>query len=176
MGAPQSGTTPGGIAPPSSSTATGSGHYTAQEDGDDSDVELDDEEMEEVARIDRECAELERRLRGLNSGQQRALLENLANSSNAVMGGLLADTIRRTAQIRDRGPRRNAGNVKVRATQTTANNDPKYIEDLASGTTHVLAFQRHRSRLRAVQFQVAQGTVVLQPRTTPAPTGRALPR
>ena len=41
--------------------------------------------------------------------------------------------------------------------------------------THVVAFQRHRSRLRAVQFQVAQGTVALQPRATPAPTGRTLP-
>ena len=78
-----------------------------------------------------------------------------------------ADTIRRTAQIRDRGPRRNAGNVKVRAAQTTANNDPKYIEDLASGMTHVVAFQRHRSRLRAVQFQVAQGTVALQRKDSP---------
>ena len=54
-------------------------------------MELDDEEMEEVARIERECAELERRMRGLNSGQQRALLENLANSHRSVteaLGGM----------------------------------------------------------------------------------------
>ena len=43
MGTPQSGTNPGGTAPTSSSTATGSGQYTAQDDGDDSDVELDGE-------------------------------------------------------------------------------------------------------------------------------------
>ena len=35
------------------------------------------------------------------------------------------------------------GDVKVQATQTTANNYPKYITDLASGMGHVAAFQRH---------------------------------
>ena len=113
-------------------------------------------------------------MRGLNSGQQRALLENLANTSNAVMGGLLANTIRRSAQIRDRSPGKGATNTKVRATQQTANRDPKYIEDLATGMSHVAAFQRHRSRLGAVQHQVAQGTVALQPRATTVPTGRTL--
>eukprot|EP00439_Symbiodinium_sp_Y106_P066988 s4464_g11.t1 len=114
-------------------------------------------------------------VRGLNSGQQRALFENLTNSSNAVMGGLLADTIRRSAQIRDRSSGKGSTNAKVRATQQTANRDPKYIEDLATGMSHVAAFQRHRSRLRAVQYQVAQGTVALQPRATTNPTGRTLP-
>ncbi|CAE7542585.1 unnamed protein product [Symbiodinium sp. CCMP2592] len=96
-------------------------------------------------------ADLERRRRGLNAGQQRTLLKNLANIS-AVMGGQLDDTIKRTAQIRDRGAREGSGNAKVKATQLTANNDPKYISDLASGMGHV-AIQRQRSRLRAVQFQ-----------------------
>eukprot|EP00439_Symbiodinium_sp_Y106_P077863 s914_g16.t1 len=126
---------------------------------DDDDMDLDEDELEEVARIEREYADLERCIRGLNSGQQRALLENLANSSNAIMGGLLADTIRRSAQIRDRSSGKGPANTKVRATQQTANRDPKYIEYLATGMSHVAAFQRHRSRLRAVQYQVAQGTV-----------------
>ena len=40
-------------------------------------------------------------MRSLSTTQQRSLLENLANTSNAVMGGLLADTLRRTAQLRE---------------------------------------------------------------------------
>eukprot|EP00439_Symbiodinium_sp_Y106_P084358 s126_g25.t1 len=121
MGAPPSGPAPGDTA----------------FEGDDADMDLDEDELEKVARIDeRECADLERRMRGLNSG---------------------------------------ATNTKVRATQQTANRDTKYIEDLATGMSHVAAFQRHRSRLRAVQHQVAQGTVALQPRATAVPTGRTLP-
>ena len=51
--------------------------------------------VKEVARIERECAELERRMRGLSAGQQGALLENLANSCNAVMGGRRHDQANR---------------------------------------------------------------------------------
>ena len=58
MGAPPSGPAPGDTA----------------FEGDDADMDLDEDELEKVARIDeRECADLERRMRGLNSGQQRAL-------------------------------------------------------------------------------------------------------
>ncbi|CAE7359053.1 unnamed protein product, partial [Symbiodinium sp. CCMP2592] len=123
------------------------------------DVVLNKEELEEVARLERECADLEQRMRGLNAGQQRALLENLANSSSAVMGGLLADTIRRTAQLRGQKGKGGSSNVKVRASNDTARNDPKYLADLEAGVSTAVAFQRHRSRLRAVQHQVAQGNV-----------------
>ncbi|CAE7468675.1 unnamed protein product [Symbiodinium sp. CCMP2592] len=139
------------------------------------DVVLNKEELEEVARLERECADLEQRMRGLNAGQQRALLENLANSSSAVMGGLLADTIRRTAQLRGQKGKGGSSNVKVRASNDTARNDPKYLADLEAGVSTAVAFQRHRSRLRAVQHQVAQGNVALQPRATPLQRVRALP-
>ncbi|CAE7194960.1 unnamed protein product [Symbiodinium sp. CCMP2592] len=132
------------------------------------DVVLNKEELEEVARLERECADLEQRMRGLNAGQQRALLENLANSSSAVMGGLLADTIRRTAQLRGQKGKGGSSNVKVRASNDTARNDPKYLADLEAGVSTAVAFQRHRSRLRAVQHQVAQGNVALR-RYSPVP-------
>ena len=63
----------------------------------------------------------------------------------------------------------------VKATQASANNDPKYVEDLDRGVGHVAAFQRHRSRLRAIQHQVEHGKVSLQPRATPLQTVRTLP-
>ncbi|CAE7250266.1 ATJ20 [Symbiodinium sp. CCMP2592] len=147
----------------------------SDEEEEDDEVDLNEEELEEVARLERECAELEQRMRGLNAGQQRALLENLAKSSSAVMGGLLADTIRRTAQLRGQKGKGGTSNVKVRATAETARNDPKYVEDLDAGVSMAVAFQRHRSRLRAVQHQVAQGNVALQPRATPLQTVRTLP-
>ena len=53
-----------------------------------------------MARIEEECSKLERRMRNLSVTQQRSLLESLANASSAVIGGLLADTVRRTAQMR----------------------------------------------------------------------------
>ena len=42
-----------------------------------------------MARIEEECSALERRMRDLSITQQRSLLENLANASSAVIGGLL---------------------------------------------------------------------------------------
>ncbi|CAE7342193.1 unnamed protein product [Symbiodinium sp. CCMP2592] len=63
----------------------------------------------------------------------------------------------------------------VKATNDTARNDPKYVADLEAGVTLAAAFQRHRSRFRAVQHQVAQGNVALQPRATPLQTVRTLP-
>ncbi|CAE7245307.1 unnamed protein product [Symbiodinium sp. CCMP2592] len=182
----------GGSAPSSTSIGKGMGntfkratHWSlvlqkeecvvSDEEEEEDDVALHEEELEEVARLERECAELEQRMRGLNAGQQRALLENLANSSSAVMGGLLADTIRRTAQLRGQKGKGGSSNVKVRASNETARNDPKYMEDLDAGVSIAVAFQRHRSRLRAVQHQVAQGSVALQPRSTPLQTVRALP-
>ncbi|CAE7836995.1 ATJ20 [Symbiodinium sp. CCMP2592] len=147
----------------------------SDEEEEEDDVALNEEELAEVARLERECAELEQRMRGLNAGQQRALLENLANSSSAVMGGLLADTIRRTAQLRGQKGKGGSSNVKVRASNETARNDPKYVKDLEEGVSMAVAFQRHRSRLRAVQHQVAQGNVALQPRMTPAQTVRTMP-
>ncbi|CAE7583712.1 unnamed protein product [Symbiodinium sp. CCMP2592] len=80
-----------------------------------------------------------------------------------------------TAQLRGQKGKGGSSNVKVRATNETARNDPKYMEDLDAGVSMAVAFQRHRSRLRAVQHQVAQGNVALQPRATPSQTVRALP-
>ncbi|CAE7832522.1 xerD [Symbiodinium sp. CCMP2592] len=100
------------------------------------DVALNEEELEEVARLERECAELE-------------------HWSQKGKGG--------------------SSNVKVRASNDTARKDPKYLADLDAGVPLTVAFQRHRSRLRAVQHQVAQGNVALQPRSTPMQTVRALP-
>ena len=48
---------------------------------------MNEEEKAEVARIERECSELERRMKGLSSNQQRALLESMA--STQVRGGLI---------------------------------------------------------------------------------------
>ena len=61
----------------------------------------------------------------------------------------------------------------VQATQSTANADPQYHVDL-SLVGHVVAFQRHRSRLRAIQHQLRLGTVTPQP-STARKTVRALP-
>ncbi|CAE7861077.1 unnamed protein product, partial [Symbiodinium necroappetens] len=94
------------------------------EEDEDSDVELTAEERAEVARIEEECSELERRMRNLSVTQQRSLLENLANASSAVIGGLLADTVRRTAQMRGKGAK-GSGRPKVKANQASANKDPK---------------------------------------------------
>ncbi|CAE7222421.1 unnamed protein product [Symbiodinium sp. KB8] len=109
-----------------------------------------------------------------NPATIRSLLENLANTSSAVMGGLLADTVRRTAQMRGKGSK-GGGGRKVKANQASANKDPKYIEDLSRGLSHAAAFTRHRSRLRTVQHQVEHGNVTLQPRATPLQTVRLLP-
>ena len=164
-----------GAPPKAASTPPGPTTISDDEDEGDSDGELNEEEQAEVARIERECSELERRMKGLSSNQQRALLD-----SNAVIGGLLSHTIRRSAQIRGKGKRSTSQaeapkNQKVKATQASVNNDPKYVEDLARGVGHVAAFQRHRSRLRAIQHQVEHGTVSLQPRATPLQTVRTLP-
>ncbi|OLQ15349.1 Retrovirus-related Pol polyprotein from transposon TNT 1-94 [Symbiodinium microadriaticum] len=86
--------------------------------------------------------ELTAELRNLSVTQQRSLRENLANASSAVMSGLLA------------------------ANQTSADNDPKYLEDLSRGLSHTEAFVRHRSRLRAIQHEMEHGDVSLQPRAT----------
>ena len=113
-------------------------------------------------------------MRNLSSTQQRSLLENLANTSSAVMGGLLADTVKRTAQLRGKAAK-GGGRPKVKANQASANNDPKYLEDLSRGLTHTAAFVRHRSRLRAIQHQLEHGDISLQPRATPLQTDRPLP-
>ncbi|OLQ15436.1 hypothetical protein AK812_SmicGene287 [Symbiodinium microadriaticum] len=144
------------------------------EDDEESDVELTVEEREEVARIEEECSALERRMRDLSVTQQRSLLENLANASSAVIGGLLADTVRRTAQMRSKGAK-GGGRTKVKANQASANKDPKYLEDLSKGLSHAEAFVRHRSRLRAIQHQMEYGDVSLQPRATQVQTDRPLP-
>ena len=144
------------------------------DDDDDSDVELTAEERAEVARIEEECSALERRMRDLSVTQQRSLLENLANASSAVIGGLLADTVRRTAQMRSKGAK-GGGRPKVKANQASANKDPKYLEDLSRGLSHAEAFVRHRSRLRAIQHQMEYGDVSLQPRATQVQTDRPLP-
>ena len=144
------------------------------DDDEDSDVELTAEERAEVARIEEECSALERRMRDLSVTQQRSLLENLANASSAVIGGLLADTVRRTAQMRGKGAK-GGGRPKVKANQASANKDPKYLEDLSRGLSHAEAFVRHRSRLRAIQHQMEYGEVSLQPRTTQVQTDRPLP-
>ncbi|CAE7584978.1 unnamed protein product, partial [Symbiodinium microadriaticum] len=97
---------PKGVPPKAASGATASASTAGtapEEDDEESDMELTAEERAEVARIEEECSELERRMRNLSSTQQRSLLENLANTSSAVMGGLLADTVRRTAQLRGKG-------------------------------------------------------------------------
>ena len=127
-----------------------------------------------MARIEEECSALERRMRDLSVTQQRSLLENLANASSAVIGGLLADTVRRTAQMRSKGAK-GEGRPKVKATQASANKDPKYLEDLSRGLSHAEAFVRHRSRLRAIQHQMEYGDVSLQPRATQVQTDRPLP-
>ena len=106
------------------------------DDDEDSDVELTAEERAEVARIEEECSALERRMRDLSVTQQRSLLENLANASSAVIGGLLADTVRRTAQMRGKGAK-GGGRPKVKANQASANKDPKYLEDLSRGLSHL---------------------------------------
>ena len=144
------------------------------EDDEESDVELTAEERAEVARIEEECSALERRMRDLSVTQQRSLLENLANASSAVIGGLLADTVRRTAQMRNKGGK-GGGRTKVKANQASANKDPKYLEDLSRGLSHAEAFVRHRSRLRAIQHQMEYGDVSLQPRATQVQTDRPLP-
>ncbi|CAE7249929.1 unnamed protein product, partial [Symbiodinium necroappetens] len=144
------------------------------EEEEDSDVELTAEERAEVARIEEECSELERRMRNLSVTQQRSLLENLANASSAVIGGLLADTVRRTAQMRGKGAK-GSGRPKVKANQASANKDPKYLEDLNKGLSHTEAFIRHRSRLRPIQHQMEYGDVSLQPRATQLQTDRPLP-
>ena len=113
-------------------------------------------------------------MRDLSVTQQRSLLENLANASSAVIGGLLADTVRRTAQLRGKGAK-GGGRQKVKANQASANKDPKYLEDLSRGLTHTEAFVRHRSRLRAIQHQMEYGDVSLQPRATQVQTDRPLP-
>ncbi|OLP78970.1 hypothetical protein AK812_SmicGene40790 [Symbiodinium microadriaticum] len=77
----------------------------AEEEEEESDMELTAEERAEVARIEEECAELERRMRNLSATQQPSLLENLANTSSAVMGGLLADTVKSIAQNGGQGQR-----------------------------------------------------------------------
>ena len=100
--------------------------------------------------------------------------ENLANASSAVIGGLLADTVRRTAQMRGKGAK-GGGRQKVKANQASANKDPKYLEDLSKGLRHTEAFVRHRSRLRAIQHQMEYGDVSLQPRATQVQTDRPLP-
>ena len=137
-------------------------------------MELTAEERAEVARIEEECSALERRMRDLSVTQQRSLLENLANASSAVIGGLLADTVRRTAQMRSKGAK-GEGRPKVKANQASANKDPKYLEDLSRGLSHAEAFVRHRSRLRAIQHQMEYGDVSLQPRATQVQTDRPLP-
>ena len=137
-------------------------------------MELTAEERAEVARIEEECSALERRMRDLSVTQQRSLLENLANASSAVIGGLLADTVRRTAQMRSKGAK-GGGRPKVKANQASANKDPKYLEDLSRGLSHAEAFVRHRSRLRAIQHQMEYGDVSLQPRATQVQTDRPLP-
>ncbi|CAE7777980.1 unnamed protein product, partial [Symbiodinium sp. KB8] len=144
------------------------------DEDEDSDVELTAEERAEVARIEEECSALERRMRDLSVTQQRSLLENLANASSAVIGGLLADTVRRTAQLRGKGTK-GGGRQKVKANQASANKDPKYLEDLSRGLSHTEAFVRHRSRLRAIQHQMEYGDVSLQPRATQVQTDRPLP-
>ena len=129
----------------------------------------------EVARIEQGCAELERRMRGLSSNQQRALLESMANTSNAVMGGLLAD--RQSAQLRGKGKGSSSRtetphNQKVKATQASANNDPKYVKDLARVIGHVAAFQRHRSRLRGAQKRLQSASPWSSSWTTWKPEAR----
>ena len=99
------------------------------------------EERAEVARIEKECSALERRMRDLPVTQQRSLLENLANASSAVIGGLLADA----AQMRGKGAK-GGGQQKVKANQASANKGPKYLEDLSRGLSHTEAFVRHHSR------------------------------
>ena len=113
-------------------------------------------------------------MRDLSVTQQRSLLENLANASSAVIGGLLADTVRRTAQMRNKGAK-GGGRTKVKANQASANKDPKYLEVLSRGLSHAEAFVRHRSRLRAIQHQMEYGDVSLQPRATQVQTDRPLP-
>ena len=160
--------------PPPSTAHTAEPAPEEVEDDDESDVELTVEEREEVARIEEECSALERRMRDLSVTQQRSLLENLANASSAVIGGLLADTVRRTAQMRSKGTK-GGGRTKVKANQASANKDPKYLEDLSKGLSHAEAFVRHRSRLRAIQHQMEYGDVSLQPRATQVQTDRPLP-
>ncbi|CAE7939236.1 unnamed protein product [Symbiodinium sp. KB8] len=93
------------------------------------------------------------------------------HASSAVIGGLLADTVRRT---RGKGAK-GGGRQKVKANQASANKDPKYLEDLSKGLSHTEAFVRHRSRLRAIQHQMEYGDVSLQPRATQVQTDRPLP-
>ena len=86
----------------------------------------------------------------------------------------MADTLQRTANLRNRGgTAQELPKQAVKATQSTANADPQYHVDLAL-MGHVVAFQRHRSRLRAIQHQMRLGTVTPQP-TTARRTVGAMP-
>ncbi|CAE7872968.1 unnamed protein product [Symbiodinium sp. KB8] len=171
-GAPPKATSGAATPPPTPAPTAPTAEPAPEEvdDDEDSDVELTAEERAEVARIEEECSALERRMRDLSVTQQRSLLENLANASS----GLLADTVRRTAQMRSKGAK-GEGRPKVKATQASANKDPKYLEDLSRGLSHAEAFVRHRSRLRAIQHQMEYGDVSLQPRATQVQTDRPLP-
>ncbi|CAE7855082.1 unnamed protein product [Symbiodinium sp. KB8] len=140
-------TTPTPTAEPTAPTAEPAPEEVDEDE--DSDVELTAEERAEMARIEEECSALERRMRDLSVTQQRSLLENLANASSAVIGGLLADTVRRTAQMRGKGAK-------------------------GGGRQKVKAFVRHRSRLRAIQHQMEYGDVSLQPRATQVQTDRKM--
>ncbi|OLP87906.1 hypothetical protein AK812_SmicGene30818 [Symbiodinium microadriaticum] len=104
-GAPPKATSGAAPSPPTPAPTAPTAEPAPEEvdDDEDSDVELTAEERAEVARIEEECFALERRMRDLSVTQQRSLLENLANASSALIGGLLADTVRRTAQMRSKG-------------------------------------------------------------------------
>ncbi|CAE7227233.1 unnamed protein product, partial [Symbiodinium sp. CCMP2456] len=86
----------------------------AQDAEADLDDELNDDEKAEVRRIEKECTDLEKQLRGLTATQQRAFLERLADNSVPVA---------------------------IRASQATADQDPKYLVERAE-VGHVVAFQR----------------------------------
>ncbi|CAE7220056.1 LCP2 [Symbiodinium sp. CCMP2456] len=110
--------------------------------------ELNDEEKAEVRRIEKECTDLEKQLCGLSATQQRTFLERLADNSAPVVGG--------------------------HSEAATADKDPKYHVDRAE-VGHVVAFQRHRSRLRAIQHQLHRGSVAPQPRIVIERAPGALP-
>ena len=86
-------------------------------------------------RIEKECSDLEKKLRGLNATQQRSLLEKLADSSRHP------EAHRQLPQ--SVVPPRSHSSRRWKATQPTADADPQYHVDLAL-VGHVVAFQRHR--------------------------------
>ncbi|CAE7320994.1 unnamed protein product, partial [Symbiodinium sp. CCMP2456] len=121
----------------------------AQDAEADLDDELNDDEKAEVRRIEKECTDLEKQLRGLTATQQRAFLERLADNSVPVVGGLLADTLTRTARLRDRGQA--VPTQAIRASQATADQDPKYLVQRAPGALPPMMSLGHEHRLRLLR-------------------------